>query len=376
MKILMISNNYYPFTGGVARSIDVTMQLLADQGHEVKLITYDFTGTHADERNIIRIPTFFRFKYRGKIMPLTWAARSQINREIDTFKPDIIHLHHPFLLGVYGLLAAKRFRIPVVFTHHTMYEKYIHYLPWGHTLARMVLPYYLRWFYKHLDGAIAPSQAVHRTMQTLTNKQCEIIPSSINPLYIQANSKKSLSKNRPLRLMTASRLVPEKNIQKLFEACALLTIPFQLIICGEGYLRKHLEHLAYEQYTFSREQIMFIGELNSTELAEYYSDADIFIFASQSETQGLVIGEAMACGTPVIAFRGPGVEDALQNGGGVLVEHAEEMAQCIEKLRIDFQQLVILHEESHHHAQQFYPDQCINKIINFYEIIVRNNNSR
>jgi glycosyltransferase involved in cell wall biosynthesis len=372
MKILMVSNNYYPYTGGVARSVDVTMKMLKEQGHDVKLITYDFTGNAILEPDIVRVRCPLRFKYRGKIIPISWGAERLIRQYVGEYKPDIIHIHHPFLLGIYALHAAWKHSIPVIFTHHTMYENYIHYMPCAHRFIRWYLPFYMCMFYKRLSGIIAPSQAVHRHIEVLTNKPCEVIPSSVDPLYINAPSTKDLfDHNRPLRLMTASRLVPEKNIEQLLYAASLLKIPFQFVICGDGYIRKRLEHLAYQEYKFSPENIVFKGELDSQELAQQYRSADIFIFASQSETQGLVIGEAMACGTPVIAFRGPGVEDALAHGGGVLVNTVEEMASIIENLYDDFQQLTILRQESHHYAQQFYPEQCISNIINFYKIVAQ-----
>ncbi len=373
MKILMISNNYYPYTGGVARSIDVTMKLLRQAGHEVCLVTYDFTGKTVDELDIIRISSLFRFNYRGKIIPMCFGSQRIIEQCVKTFKPDLIHVHHPFALGIFGLRIAQKYKIPVVFTHHTLYENYIHYLPCGHYIAKKILPYYMRWFYKQLQGIIAPSLIVMHQVQSQTNVPCHIIPSSIDPIYIQKNNEKKFDNSRSLFLMTASRLAPEKNIDELLHACSLLTIPYQLKIFGDGYIRSYLEDRAYNYYNLSN-TVQFMGELNREQLAQAYAQADIFIFASRSETQGLVIGEAMASGTPVVAFRGSGVEDALQHGGGILVDNAKEMANAIIEWH-NSRTLFKKHaDEAYINAQFFYPSQCISKLIQFYELTIKHNN--
>src|SRR5579872_5344972 len=130
MRILFVTNNYTPYSGGIVSSIDATVHALYAKGHDVLLVTLDFFGVAVSEHKyIVRIPTIFRFMYKSNHMAIPWRATYELLSLAQTYSPDIIHVHHPFLLGKSGLDVAHILGIPCVFTYHTLYEQYAHYVP-------------------------------------------------------------------------------------------------------------------------------------------------------------------------------------------------------------------------------------------------------
>src|SRR3989339_50554 len=130
MKICMFTNTYLPHVGGVARSVNSFATELRNRGNEVLVIAPVFPGYEAhdsEETDIIRVPAIQQFN--GSDFSLSIPVPFFIDERIDAFDPDIIHSHHPYLLGDAALRAARRRRLPLVFTHHTLYERYVHYVP-------------------------------------------------------------------------------------------------------------------------------------------------------------------------------------------------------------------------------------------------------
>src|SRR6266404_2396469 len=128
MRIFFVTNNYTPYSGGVIHAITATTDALRAQGHEVFIITLDFLGKpdkpQADPDYVIRIACPIKFMYKTNYMAIPWRPTHAIKQLIQQYKPDIIHVHHPFLLGVSALHAAQTYNIPCIFTYHTMYEDY------------------------------------------------------------------------------------------------------------------------------------------------------------------------------------------------------------------------------------------------------------
>lgn len=125
MKVLMVTNTYMPHVGGVARSVSDTSSRLREIGHQVLVVCPTFEGSEST-RNVVRVPAIEHFRNTGYSLPL--PIPSGIHSAIDQFKPDVIHSHHPFLLGDRALRVGAERNIPVVCTHHTQYEKHAHYL--------------------------------------------------------------------------------------------------------------------------------------------------------------------------------------------------------------------------------------------------------
>jgi len=319
MKICMMTNTYLPHVGGVARSVSTFTEAYRRLGHEVLVVAPRFPGktSRRAETGVERVAAVQNFNGSDFSVRLPLAAA--LSGRIDGFAADIVHSHHPFLLGDTALRVAQGRKVPVIFTHHTRYEDYVHYVP-GNSPALKQAAIELSTTYANLcDGVIAPSDSIAR----LIKRRGVHVPVAVVPTGIDAAAFASGDGARarkriglPAGAFVAGhvgRLAPEKNLGYLGRALAelLRTEPsawFLVIGSGpaEGELRDHCARAGVA------DRLKLAGPLTGRRLHDAYRAMDVFVFSSQSETQGLVITEAMAAGRPVVALRGPGVSDVVR----------------------------------------------------------------
>lgn len=192
MDIVFITNNYTPYSGGVVSSINATTQALHQAGHTVSIIAPDFLGTqHNDPEYIYRITGPIRFKFKGNHMMIPWWPCRQVMNLIKKLKPDVIHAHHPFGLGKAGLYAARKLNIPIIFTYHTLYEEYAHYVPLPHFITKPLVTKSVLSFCNAVDGIVAPSDAVQDYLVSKKiNTPVVSIPSGLQRIYFNQIIKK------------------------------------------------------------------------------------------------------------------------------------------------------------------------------------------
>lgn len=368
-SIVFVTNNYTPYQGGVVSSINVSAQELRRLGHKVTLITLDFARSYQHEEGVIRL--FCPIKFTYKTNPMAWPlwARHELLKLFKQLKPHIIHLHHPFLLGKAGLYAAKKLDIPCVFTYHTFYHYYLHYLPLPEVITCPLVNYLVRAFCNEVDGIIAPSNAAYDYLKSL-NVMAPIttLATALLPHYFIKQPIKQ-DKGSYFNLVTVSRFAPEKNITALLDVMSMLDhTRFILTLVGYGPAYKQLWNYAYRIKKFSPLTVRFVERPSKDELVKIYQHADLFLFASKTETQGLVLAEAMAQGTPVIALDGPGQRDVIINGyNGYLVDGIYEMKNKIEFIASDstlHSQLVLNAQAT---ALQYHPAKLVLKLLEFYK---------
>lgn len=328
MRILKISDVYFPRINGVSTSIQTFQHELSQAGHEVHLVAPAYPAGHPELVHVSRIESRHlaidpedRLMKRARILDLLPELRER--------KFDLVHIHTPFVAHYAGLELARRLNIPTVETYHTFFEEYLHhYVPLlPKALTRMAARRFSRSQCNAVDAVVVPSTAMSKVLR---DYGCES-PIHICPTGIQLDrfsagdgarfrTKHSIPQDRPV-LLHVGRVAHEKNIGFLLRAVAELkdTRPDVLfIICGEGPalpgLRDTVRELQLE------DQVMFIGYLDrETELLDCYRAADVFIFGSRTETQGLVLLEAMALGVPVVSTAVMGTVDILAPGRGALV---------------------------------------------------------
>ena len=316
MKVLMITNTYSPHVGGVARSVADTSERLHELGHPVLVVCPSFGGTETT-RNVLRVPAIEHFGKTDFSFPLPIPIG--VHRAIDEFSPDVIHSHHPFLLGDTALRVGADRDIPVVFTHHTQYDQYAHYLGGEKSTAVQKFINKLDIGYCNLcDAIIAPSRSVadDLVMRNVT-KHIEVIPTGINIAW-WANGSKSAAREltgiprEAIVIGHVGRLAKEKNLTFLANAVAkfLSQCPNAwFVVAGLGSCEEGIQ-LACEHHGVSDRLLMF-GVLDPLALRDLYHTFDVFAFASHSETQGIVLAEAMAAGAPVVAVDAPGVREIV-----------------------------------------------------------------
>jgi glycosyltransferase involved in cell wall biosynthesis len=325
MRILKISDVYFPRVNGVSTSIETFRRDLTALGHEVVLVAPSYSSGGADpletaEPSIRRVPARAVPKDpEDRIM--SWGGLRRVLDALAHSRFDVVHIHTPFLAHYAGLKFARAQGTPVVATYHTLFEEYLHhYVP---LLPRRITGAVARRFSRsqcnRLDAVIAPSQAMQQALLAYgIHQHIEILPTGLPAERFQAGDGGAFRRRHGLKLeqpllLFVGRTAHEKNIGFLLEM--MLELRKQrpdalLLIAGEGpaahSLRAQATRLGLDG------SVHFLGYFDRRgELQDCYSAADVFVFSSLTETQGLVLLEAMAQGVPVVAIPRMGTIDIL-----------------------------------------------------------------
>jgi len=333
MRVLMVSDVYFPRVNGVSTSIETFRRTLREQGVDVRLVVPRY-GDEADEAGVIRVA--------GRPVPgdredrmVGWRAmhRAVLEAARDC---DLIHIQTPFIAHYAGLKAARTLGLPVVATYHTLFEAYLEYyapfLPAGWLQAQARA--FSRRQCNALDAVIVPSSAMQQRLAAYeVRAPLHVLPTGIPTAQFASGDgaafryRHGILSNRPMALFVG-RVAHEKNIGFLLEALVharRLRPDILLVVAGEGPAMDDLK--AQVKTLGLRESVQFIGYLDRRqELPDCYAAADAFVFASRTETQGLVLLEAMAAGLPVIALAEMGTIDILAPGRGAISPPAEPQA--------------------------------------------------
>jgi len=342
-----MTNNYKPFMGGVPISIERLKNGLEALGHQVTVFapTYE---EQVEEENVFRYATCMKKFIGGIVLPNPFDKR--IEEEFKKRNFDIIHVHHPMLIGRTAVYLSRKYNIPLTFTYHTRYEQYVECYTKSKLIEKLT-PLYLRAFLKHCHFVFAPTQGMKDYLVEVCKLYPErigILPTGIEDANFQVQEEETAkireqyqSQNMPL-LITVSRMAQEKNVEFLLKSLALFKRrwgkPFRMLMIGDGPDRETYERTAADLGL--AEEIRFTGKIPNQEIAPYFAAADGFLFASKTETQGIVILEAFAGKTPVIAVEASGVKDIVKSGyNGILTEEdteqfAGELASFLENGQI------------------------------------------
>ncbi len=372
MRIFFVTNNYTPYAGGVVQSITAITQALQAEGHDVFIITLTFLKTHNDPAYVIRIPCPIRFMFKKNYMAIPWRPTHAIMDLIEKYKPDIIHIHHPFLLGTSALRAAKKYNIKCIFTYHTLYEHYVHYVPLPKIIIQPLMHRSIQIFCNQVDAIIAPSTSIknYLLLQNITTP-ITVIPSPLRNIFTY-NTHNVLKKNNDqyFELLLVTRCTPEKNIPFVFNVLQLLPLHFRLTIVGYGSEYERLQTLAFDTLCISKERIQFIHKPSETDLLSIYRVSHLFIFPSQTDTQAIVLAESMSQGIPVIALDGPGQRDIIINRvNGFITTNAKETAEIILKISADKKFYDYLVSGAQATAHNYHSSIIIQKLLMLYNTI-------
>ncbi|MGL4737001.1 MAG: glycosyltransferase [Cellulosilyticaceae bacterium] len=333
MRIAMLTNNYKPFVGGVPISIERLSEGLRALGHEVYIFAPTYDDQEADPY-VIRYRSYTH-KLKGNIVMPHWFDR-EIAYYFEVLQFDMIHVHHPALAGWMGAYLGKKYNIPVAYTYHTRYEQYIHYFkpfeklenkaphsPVLKTIKTKVIPDYMRGYSKYCDLIFAPTQLMEEVLGDMrVETPIEVLPTGLDQQFFEASQehiagiRQRYKGDKQHLFCSVSRLSKEKNISFMIEGLVQLKATigdtFQMLLIGDGPERHNLEQqvksLGLDQ------NVSFLGSIPNQEMKHYYGAADLFLFASQSETQGIVLLEAMAAHSPVVAIEASGVVEVVANG--------------------------------------------------------------
>jgi len=380
MKILFISDVYFPRVNGVSTSIETFRRNLHLLGHTVHLIAPEYGTPAADETGILRVPARrVPFDPEDRLMRYGWVMK-QLDR-LRGEHYDLIHVQTPFVAHYLGVKLSYLLDIPCIETYHTFFEEYLyHYIP---LLPKWVTRSLAKRFSRHqgnsLDGMVIPSRPMQRVLQDYgIETTMEVIATGIEPgSFVPGDrsafrEKFSIPQDRPM-LLFVGRVAHEKNIDFLIRVVDQVRRQVEdvlFVIAGEGPARPSLEQEVRKRAM--GENVRFIGYLDRhTELNSCYSAADIFIFSSRTETQGLVLLEAMAQGVPLVSTAELGTRDVLQDGAGVWIaqEELSDFSNNVVKMLANPQLRTELGELGRAYANEWSAARQAQKMLTFYRTV-------
>ncbi|MFW5736740.1 MAG: glycosyltransferase [Halanaerobium sp.] len=327
LKIAMFTNNYFPVIGGVPISIKRLAKALRDRGHQVKIFAPDYQQKSDDESNIIRCKSIYHYEESGLEFPVTNIFSSQIKKDFLAGDFDLVHAHHPFWLGNKGRKLAEKNNLPLAFTYHTRLEKYSHYVPdilFMQKFFKNRLSHFLiKNFANKTDAVFAPTRSTKEYLRNVgVSRYIKVMPTGIDFDYYKypdqeiTQLRTELIEDSKHLLISVSRLSKEKNLYFLLDGIKNLKenteLNFKLIIIGSGSEKENIEKFIRDNNL--KDYIKLIGAVDYRKIASYYLAADLFVFASTTETQGMVLLEAMAGYNPVVAVKSSGIDDVIENG--------------------------------------------------------------
>ena len=326
LHIAHFTNVYKPVINGVAISVESFRNALEKRGHQVYIYA-PAAGDHEDEeRFIVRYPSF---ELPMQKYPITAPVSSTADELIKITKPDVLHAHHPALLGRTALQYSDHYNIPMVFTYHTRYHDYAHYAdPFPKERVGELITHWLGHFMSGCHRVVVPSESIKQMVSENygLNDGVKVVPTGIDfDKFSSVNREKARAERgwpeEETVFVSIGRLAKEKNFDLLIRSVAKLPqdLSWRLVVLGEGDERENLETLADELGVASK--VDLVGRVPAHKVPDYLAAADIFAFASVTETQGLVTLEAMATGLPVVAVKASGTSDVVESGEqGILTE--------------------------------------------------------
>jgi glycosyltransferase involved in cell wall biosynthesis len=323
---------------GVVRSVSTFRQQLTEMGHNVFVFAQHASAYEDTEPFIFRYPAI-EVPVNDYALPI--PVSPFISEVLPILKLDVIHSHHPFLLGQVAANKAKELHLPHVFTFHTRYEEYSHYVPFSQELTKRVIIDWVLGYMEQCQHVITPSESMKQILEEsgVSGHYITTIPTGIDVEPFRQADGETVRHQREwgndLVLISVGRLAKEKNFETLLVAGAEVMRErdqVRLVLIGDGPERKALEELAGHLGIAPR--VEFIGRVEFTEIPGYLRAADVFCFASVTETQGLVTMEAMAAGLPIVAVDATGTSDAVTHGQeGLLTENdSAALARAIRRV--------------------------------------------
>jgi len=325
MKIAFFCDSYQPTRNGVAVSVSTNAAELRARGHRVVIFAPRYKGFEDSDPDVVRFPATPFYKVRD--FPVAWPMMPYFSlpawkRFLDE-KFDVVHSHSPFILGTVGARWAKYSHLPLVFTFHTLYHRYIHHTPFPPAVARPYTLEKLKRYCLLCDHIIAPSHSIERVVSRFRpDVKTSIIPTGVDISKFEKGNRENGRARFNIApeekvLLYVGRVAPEKNLEFLVRSLAPLLrdkseVRTRLLIVGDGAAKASLKSVAQELGISSR--VIFAGFLDDQSLLDCYAAGDIFVFASRTETQGVCIAEALAAGLPCVVVGAMGAGEAIEDG--------------------------------------------------------------
>lgn len=383
MNICMMTNTYLPHVGGVARSVSTFAEEYRKRKHRVLVVAPAFDGKPLAARAaaiVERVPAIQKFN--GSDFSVKLPLLTGLTPKLDAFPADIVHAHHPFLLGDTALRVAATKNAPVIFTHHTRYEDYTHYVPFDSPALKEVAINISTHFANLCDAVIAPSESIARLIRRRgVEVPIRVVPTGIDTaLFAGGDGERFRARFKipPAACVVGhvGRLAPEKNLEYLAEAVAQFlhrASEAWFLVVGAGPSEEAIKNVCAGHGVGDR--LVLAGKQTGRALADAYNAMDLFAFASFSETQGMVLAEAMAAGLPVVALNASGVREVMRDGqNGFMLEKstsARRFAAQLARLQRHPDMRATFSAAARQTAEQFSRERCADLALQYYEDVRR-----
>lgn len=379
MKIGIFSESFEPVLNGVTVSIATLTEGLRSLGHEVYTFAPRYPGYEDSDACVFRFPSF-RWK-TSPDYPLALPFSGRMWKSISKPGLDIVHTQTPFMLGWAGLRAARRLGIPIVSTNHTQYPEYVHYFPYApHAVSRAFVVRMMRAYYGRCDAVVSPSRSAASLLSEYGVKTpVHVIPTgnslktSVNP-----NARSEIREEHCIPedgrvLVYVGRLAKEKNLELLFESFERLAADYDdiyLLVVGGGPFEAGCGEIARGMKY--GERVVLTGFIPRENVADYFAAGDIFVFPSTTETQGLVVGEALQSGLPCVVVREGGSREMLTEGeDGLLSDNdPDDFSSKIGSLLADGELAARMSEKAREHAFRLTPEGMAESMLRVYESVM------
>ncbi|MCF8094604.1 MAG: glycosyltransferase [Desulfobacteraceae bacterium] len=384
MNICMFTNTYLPHVGGVANSVSRFEEDLKKLGHRVLIVapTYpDNVEKNPEGSGVLRVPAIQNFN--GSDFSVRLPIPFIIDEKIDEFAPDVIHSHHPFLLGYGAVRAAYRRRLPLVFTHHTLYEEYTHYVSSQSPKMKKFVVKMSTAYANMCTHVVAPSKSIADLIKKRgVNTPVTEIPTGVDCEYFQTGDglrfRKSFGIPEDVRVIGhVGRLAHEKNLDYLSGAVMEYLQRDDrawFLVVGEGPDKALIEKAFAERGVNKR--LVTAGKQSGQFLIDAYHAMDLFVFSSKTETQGMVIAEAMAAATPVIALDASGVREVVNDRtNGRLLEgdaSESEFADAMEEFFKNDKKMDARQKAALRTARRLDRFNCARRLSDLYDSVCNN----
>jgi 1,2-diacylglycerol 3-alpha-glucosyltransferase len=372
LRIGFFTEVHRPVVNGVVASVEGLAQGLRSRGHEVYCFAPRMPGDDGRGDVFFRMPSLplpTRTPYR---LTLPVVGRRSVRSVIKRL--HVVHVHSPFVTGWMGLRYARRYGMPIVYTYHTQLEAYAHYVPFDQGATRFATERLTRTFGNAVDAVVVPTESMQARLRNLgVTSPIVVVPSGIDIAFF-AGGRRSDDVRAALGaapgdrlLLYVGRLAREKSIDVLLQALALANDPsLRLAIAGDGPARGELQ-LATSQMGLAG-SVRFLGETSRDRLPSLYASCDAFVFPSTSETQGIVLAEALAAGAFVIAADAPQNREVLGGSGDVVSASPEAFFAAFSRLGTPSEQRAELARTA---AARFSLDGQIERTLELYGSLTR-----
>lgn len=375
MRIAVFTESYEPIVNGVSVAVATLRDGLRSRGHEVFIFAPRYPG-YEDVDGVYRFPSRVTRLAPGYPIPDILAPR--MRKAFFSLQPDIVHTQTPFILGIAGLRWARMARVPIVSTNHTLYTEYAHYLPIiPRSVTRAALVKMMKWYYSRCDAVIVPSHPVEEVLRGYGVKtRLEVIKSGVTVSRISDVQEVRRSFGIPdgaFLLLYVGRIAREKNLGLLLRAFKSIQSRYpeaRLMMVGSGPYEQTCKTLA--RNIGIGDGIKFPGMLSRDDVNRVYAAADTFVFPSITETQGLVICEALSAGIPCVAVRAAGIPEVVEEGvdGLLTTNSVDEFADAVCKLISDPDLRNRMSQGAIENSKRFSVETMVEHFESFYHSVI------